>query len=53
MGCHGPVQPVVYLGNFSPDELNQFFVTQCSSVEFLPYSGTVLCAQVVDREIIR
>ncbi|KAK2082649.1 Ubiquitin carboxyl-terminal hydrolase 10 [Saguinus oedipus] len=36
--------------DFSPDELNQFFVTPQSSVELPPYSGTVLCGtQAVDQ----
>ncbi|KAK2086650.1 Ubiquitin carboxyl-terminal hydrolase 10 [Saguinus oedipus] len=37
-------------GDFSPDELNQFFVNPQSSVELPPYSGTVLCGtQAVDQ----
>ncbi|KAK2086659.1 Ubiquitin carboxyl-terminal hydrolase 10 [Saguinus oedipus] len=37
-------------GDFSPDELNQFFLTPRSSVELPPYTGTVLCGtQAVDQ----
>uniref|UniRef100_A0A8C5Y0A9 ubiquitinyl hydrolase 1 n=1 Tax=Microcebus murinus TaxID=30608 RepID=A0A8C5Y0A9_MICMU len=42
--------PQYIFGDFNPDEFNQFFVTPRSSVELLPYSGTVLYGtQAMDK----